>query len=65
MKQMSDFVGEETLLQYHGQMIGVIVNDSPKAHPEVAGEGVEYNWGFSKLLYCHRHIKKKRKKEKF
>ncbi len=65
MEHMPDFVGEETLLQYHGQMIGVIVDHSPKAHPKVAGEGVEYDWGFSKLLYCCQHIENKRNKEKF
>ena len=62
---MPDFIGEETLLQFHGRKIGVIIDHSPKAHPEVAGEGVEYNWGFSKLLYCRQPIELKSKKDKF
>ena len=65
MEQMPDFVGEETLLQFHGRKIGVIIDHSPKAHPEVAGEGVEYDWGFTKMLYRRQHIEKKRSKEKF
>ena len=65
MEQMPDFVGEETLLQFHGRKIGVYIDHSPKAHPEVAGKGVEYDWGYSKLLYFRQHIEKKRSKEKF
>ena len=65
MEKIPDFVSEETLLQYHAKNIGAIVDHSSKAHPEVAGEGVEYDWGFSKLAY-HRHpLERKKKKEKF
>ena len=51
----TDFVKEETLLQVMirsaGKMIGldVTVDRSPKGHPEVAGEGIEYTWANSKL----------------
>ena len=38
-----DFVQEETLLQYHGRTLGVTVDRTPKFHPEMAGEGVEYD----------------------
>ena len=51
MSTLIDFVNEETLLQYHGKMLGVIVDRSPKCHPEVAGEGIEYSWGCSKGKY--------------
>jgi hypothetical protein len=42
MEQLSDFQDEETLLQYHGRMLGVKVDQTPKCHPEMAGEGIEY-----------------------
>ena len=65
MEQMPDFVSEETLLQYHAQKIGAVVDHSPKAHPELAGEGVEYDWRFSKLAYRRHPLERKKKKEKF
>jgi hypothetical protein len=40
VSSLIDFINEETLLQYHGKMLGVLVNQSPKCHPEVAGEGM-------------------------
>jgi hypothetical protein len=38
---------------------------SPKCHPELAGEGVEYSWGCSKGEHRRRPIQDKRTKEKF
>lgn len=64
-ERMPDFVSEETLLQYHAKRIGVAVDHSPKAHPEVAGEGIEYGWGFSKIIYRRHPLEEKKKKEKF
>ena len=60
-----DFIREETLLQFHGKAMGTIVDHSPIAHPEVAGEGVECDWGFSKLFYRRHPLAVKRSKEKF
>ena len=65
MKLQSDFVNEITLLQHHGIKMGVTINRSPKCHPEIAGEGIEYDWGLSKLHYCRNPLKHKRNKEKF
>ena len=65
MEAMPDFVSEETLLQYHAKKIGASVDHSPKAHPELAGEGVEYDWGFSKLDYRRQPLELKRDKKKF
>ena len=45
--------------------MGVSIDHSPIAHPELAGEGIEYDWGFSKLLYCRHPLADKKKKEKF
>jgi hypothetical protein len=65
MKELLDFIEEETLLQYHGKLLGVTVDRTPKCHPEMAGEGVEYSWGCAKGLYRWLSIAEKKKKEKF
>ena len=51
MKRQLDFVNELTLLQFHGHLMGITVDRSPKCHPEVAGEGIEYLWGLAKMYY--------------
>ena len=51
MQKQEDFKSEYTLLQYHGAKLGVVVERSPKCHPEIAGEGIEYGWALSKMAY--------------
>jgi hypothetical protein len=65
MSSLIDFINEETLLQYHGKTLGVTVDRSPKCHPEVAGEGIEYSWGCAKGKYRRLPIADKRKKDNF
>ena len=65
MMLQSDFMNEITLLQHHGIKMGVIIDRSPKCHPELAGKGIEYDWGLSKLHYRRNPQKYKRSKEKF
>jgi hypothetical protein len=65
MEPQMDFVEEETLLQYHGRQLGVIIDRTPKCHPEMAGEGIEYNWGCAKGFYHRLPITEKRTKNKF
>lgn len=65
MEKQMDFVEEETLLQYHGRQLGVIIDRTPKCHPEMAGEGIEYNWGCAKGFYRRLPITEKRSKSKF
>eukprot|EP00978_Attheya_sp_CCMP212_P015290 scaffold39415_cov52-Attheya_sp.AAC.1 len=65
MSSLIDFINEETLLQYHGKMLGVLVDRSPKCHPEVAGEGIEYSWGCGKGKYRRLPLTDKRRKENF
>jgi hypothetical protein len=48
MSLLTDFIEEETLLQYHGRLLKVKVVRTPKYHPEIAGEGIEYDWGCGK-----------------
>ena len=47
MSKQSDFLEEETLLQYYARELGVESDRSPKCHPEIAGEGIEFDWGCS------------------
>ena len=65
MEQLSDFQDEETLLQYHGRKLGVKVDRTPKCHPEMAGEGVEYDWACAKNVYRRLPLKEKKTKAKF
>jgi hypothetical protein len=65
MERQMDFIEEETLLQYHGRQLGVIIDRTPKCHPEMAGEGIEYNWGCAKGFYRRLPITKKRTRSKF
>ncbi len=65
MEQLGDFQDEETLMQYHGRRLGVKVDRTPKCHPEMAGEGVEYDWAAAKGFYRRLPISEKRSKAKF
>ena len=65
MKLQDDFVNEITLLQFHAEQMGVKLDRTPKCHPELAGEGIEYTWAFAKPFYRHSSIDAKRSKAKF
>jgi hypothetical protein len=64
MSSLMDFIEEETLLQFHGKTLGVLVDRSPKCHPEVAGEGIECSGGCAKGKYRRLPLSSKRKKER-
>lgn len=65
MLSQPDFLDEETMLQYHGRLMGVSVDRTPKCHPELAGEGIEYAWGCAKGAYRRMDIVMKRGKDNF
>ena len=65
MSRQDDFLQETTLLQYHASLLGVALERSPKCHPEIAGEGIEYGWALSKMNYCRSPMEEKRGKETF
>ena len=65
MSTCTDFVNEETLLQTMARKIGVTIDRTPKCHPEMAGEGVEYAWGCAKQYYRSQPLLSKRGKKKF
>ena len=65
MSIQKDFVEEKTLLQHYREKLGVVVDWTPKCHPEMAGEGIEHAWACFKL-HCRRlPLSQKRGKEKF
>ena len=51
MKLQNDFMTESTLLQFYGEKLGITVDRTPKCHPELAGEDIEYAWAIAKLHY--------------
>jgi hypothetical protein len=54
-----DFDHEQTMMQYIGEKLGVIVDRTPKCHCEMAGEGIEYSWGLGKNRYRGLHIRER------
>ena len=46
-----DFINETGQLAFIAEKLGVDIDFSPKCHPELAGEGIEYSWGFAKRMY--------------
>ena len=65
MQKQSDYTTEMTLLQYHASLLGVTLERSPKCHPEIAGEGIEYAWALSKMEYRRSPIVEKKSKDGF
>ena len=51
LQALPDFKNEGTALQHIVESRGHILLLSPKCHPEVAGVGIEYSWGFSKQKF--------------
>ena len=60
MASCLDFAEEMTALQHVGNELGVSVINTPKFHAELAGEGIEYSWGVTKLVYRRKPLKSKR-----
>ena len=48
---LPDFKNERTALRHTVEKRGHILVLSPEFHPEVAGVGIEYFWGVSKLKF--------------
>ena len=51
LKQCKDFKNEQTQMMYICNLLGVLLVLTPKCHPEIAGRGVEYGWGYGKLRF--------------
>ena len=65
MEACYDFVHEKKILQAIMSQRGIMVHRSPKCHAELAGEGIEYTWGYAKNRYRRLSLKLKRRKENF
>jgi hypothetical protein len=65
MTQQYDFAHESTMLQYIGNELGVIVDRTPKCHPEMAGKGIKCSWGSAKNRYRTLPLAEKKSKAKF
>jgi hypothetical protein len=48
-----------------GMEMGILVDHTLKCHPELAGKGIGYSWGWSKNCYCKLPISKIKEKGKF
>ena len=65
MASCQDFLDETNILQDTLLKRGIVVIKSPKCHAELAGEGIEYTWGFVKNIYRRMPLSQKRSKENF
>jgi len=62
---LPDFAGEKSLLQWHAEerktaYCRILFIRSPKCHPEIAGEGIEYDWAGAKTIYRHAKLSEKK-----
>jgi hypothetical protein len=52
LKGCQDFANETPQLEYIAQKhLGAFIRLTPKCHPEIAGRGIEYAWGYAKLRF--------------
>jgi hypothetical protein len=52
LKRCDDFANETPQLEYIAQKhLGAFIRLTPKCHPEIAGRGIEYAWGYAKLRF--------------
>jgi hypothetical protein len=65
MSNCTDFIEEESLLQLMGHQMGATIDRTPKCHPEIAGEGIEYSWACLKNKYRLLSLGKRRSRDKF
>ena len=71
LSMQPDFENEVTLLQHYSEKRSIdggchiALIRSPKCHPELAGEGIEYDWGAAKKWYRRQPLVSKRSKKKF
>jgi hypothetical protein len=52
LKRCDNFANETPQLEYIAQKhLGAFIRLTPKCHPEIAGRGIEYAWGYAKLRF--------------
>jgi hypothetical protein len=65
LSQCQDFRNEKTHLQVLAEAIGISVDFTPKFHPELPGEGVEYTWAALKQKYRREPLRRKKTRDAF
>ena len=71
MANCADFQEEMPAMQYLFEQLSskgpnkISLIDTPKYHPEMAGEGIEFFWGLAKRKYQSIPHEDKKGKEKF
>ena len=68
MRNCHKFIKGETLLQTNPCKMGerrdnILFNRTPKCHPEISGEGIEYSLGSAKYYYRRLSLDKKKGKK--
>ena len=59
-----NFINQKMLMQHFCELLGAKSDQTPVAHCEIAGEGIKFDWGYSKMLYRSKPISMKRNKIK-
>jgi hypothetical protein len=60
MANCTDFLNEETALQWLARNIGVLIVHTPKFHCELAGDGIEYSWAYGKGDFRRQPIQERK-----
>ena len=63
--QKSNIIHEQTMLQYYCEKLGIKSDRTLVVHCKIAGEGIKFDWGFSKFTYRAKPISLKCNKNKF
>jgi hypothetical protein len=54
LKRCEDFANETPQLEFIAhKYLGAFIRLTPKCHPDIAGRGIEYAWGYAKLRFRH------------
>jgi hypothetical protein len=61
--ECDDFKSEMSQLQFVAKQLGVSAIMTPKAHAELAGQGIEYSWGYAKLKFRQNNTSKDQAKQ--
>ena len=56
LDECDDFKNEKSQMEYVlEQHLNVMLRMTPKCHPEIAGQGIEYAWGYAKLRFRQKY----------
>ena len=52
LQNCEDFKKEVSQMENILRLLGAELQMTPKCHPEIVGQGIEYAWGYSNLCFC-------------